>query len=320
MKSETTGEKMKVLDLFSGIGGFSLGLEAAGMQTVAFCEREPFCQAVLKKHWPDVPCHNDITTLDGGYYAGRVDVVCGGYPCQPFSVAGKRLGHADERHLWPEMLRIIQGSKPRWVIAENVAGHIKLGFDEVASSLENEGFTVWPFVIPACAVDAPHKRDRLWIFGYSQHNGSSAAYKPRSTREANDDLSQGAHEAGEPARSTGVRQGMVANTEGKQGGRLQQSRISSDAPSSSDASDFGDFVCEGGVCAKVQRERTFSREPSGGFTQWADGWPVSSPRICGVDDGIPARTHRLKALGNAVVPQIPYIIGQAIIEYERKLA
>lgn len=266
---------MKVLDLFSGIGGFSLGLEAAGMETVAFCEREPFCQAVLKKHWPDVPCHGDVTTLDGSQYAGRVDVVCGGYPCQPFSVAGKQLGHADERHLWPEMLRIIQGSKPRWVIAENVAGHIKLSFDEVASSLENEGFTVWPFVIPACAVDAPHKRDRLWILGYSQHNGSLAAAQPR---------------------------------------------LSPDAPTSSDASDSGDFGCEGGISTTLQRERTFSWEPSGGFTQWADGWPISSPRICGVDDGIPSRTHRLKALGNSVVPQIPYIIGQAIIEYERKVA
>ena len=126
---------MRVLDLFSGIGGFSLGLEAAGMETVAFCEREPFCQAVLKKHWPDIPCHDDVKTLDGSQYAGRVDVVCGGYPCQPFSIAGKQQGHKDERHLWPEMLRIIQGCKPRWVVAENVAGHIELGFDEVAASL-----------------------------------------------------------------------------------------------------------------------------------------------------------------------------------------
>ena len=247
---------MKVLDLFSGIGGFSLGLEAAGMETIAFCEREKFCQKVLKSHWPDVPIYDDVRTLDGSIFNG-VDLVCGGYPCQPFSVAGKQLGHADERHLWPEMLRIIQGSKPRWVIAENVAGHIKLGFDEVAVSLETEGFTVWPLVIPACAVDAPHRRDRLWILGYSQHNGS---------------LSHASH-----------------------------------------ASNFG---CEGSVGEKVQRERTFSREPSGSFTQWANGWPISSPRICGVDDGIPNRTHRLKALGNAVVPQIPFIIGQAIMEYE----
>lgn len=162
---------MRVLDLFSGIGGFSLGLEAAGMKTIAFCEKEPFCRKVLKKHWPEIPCYEDIKTLDGSQFHGTADIVCGGYPCQPFSVAGKRQAEEDERHLWPEMLRIIQGVRPRWVIAENVAGHIELGFDEVAASLESEGFTVWPFVIPACAVDAPHRRDRIWIVAHAKQSG-----------------------------------------------------------------------------------------------------------------------------------------------------
>jgi DNA (cytosine-5)-methyltransferase 1 len=161
---------MKVLDLFSGIGGFSLGLEAAGMETVAFCEKEPFCKAVLKKHWPDVPCHDDIKTFQPE--KGSADVVTGGYPCQPFSQAGRRSGHQDERHLWPEMLRVIRGVRPRWVIAENVIGHISLGFDEVAASLENENFTVWPFIIPACAVDAPHRRYRVWIVAHANSEGS----------------------------------------------------------------------------------------------------------------------------------------------------
>jgi site-specific DNA-cytosine methylase len=157
---------MNVLDLFSGIGGFSLGLEAAGMHTAAFCECDS-SQAVLRKHWPDTPIHPDIRTIDASSYAGTVELVCGGYPCQPFSVAGKRQAQADERHLWPEMLRVIRSVRPRWVVAENVAGHIELGFDEVAASLEAEGFTVWPFVIPACAVDAHHRRDRVWIIAYA---------------------------------------------------------------------------------------------------------------------------------------------------------
>ena len=112
---------MRVLDLFSGIGGFSLGLERAGMKTIAFCEQDEYCQKVLKKHWPDVPIHNDIRELDGTQYRGAVDVVCGGFPCQPFSQAGKRAGKDDDRDLWPEMFRIIREVQPARVIGENVA-------------------------------------------------------------------------------------------------------------------------------------------------------------------------------------------------------
>jgi len=178
---------MKVLDLFSGIGGFSLGLERAGMETVAFCEINPFCQKVLKKHWPGVYVHDDIKTL--GYIhnendcmlvdneanheiiRGSIDVICGGYPCQPFSNAGKRSGAEDDRHLWPEMYRIIKAVRPRWVIAENVAGHISMGLDDVLSDLETENYACWTFVIPACAVDAKHRRDRVWILAYAINSG-----------------------------------------------------------------------------------------------------------------------------------------------------
>jgi DNA (cytosine-5)-methyltransferase 1 len=162
---------MRLLDLFSGIGGFSLGLERAGMQTTAFCEIDPYCRKVLAKHWPGVKIHDDVKQLDGNQYAGAVDVICGGYPCQPFSAAGKQQGEKDPRHLWPEMRRIIREARPRWVIAENVRGHVSLGFDAVASQLEDDGFTVWPFLVPACAVGAPHRRDRLWIVAYASRPG-----------------------------------------------------------------------------------------------------------------------------------------------------
>lgn len=151
-----------VLDLFSGIGGFSLGLERAGMTTVAFCEIDPFCRAVLKKHWPHVPQFEDIRSLRGEQ-VGSVDVVCGGYPCQPFSTAGRRGGAQDDRHLWPEMRRLVEELRPAWVIGENVAGHITLGLDEVLTDLDTLGYASRAFVIPACAVDAPHRRDRVWI-------------------------------------------------------------------------------------------------------------------------------------------------------------
>jgi DNA (cytosine-5)-methyltransferase 1 len=168
---------MRVLDLFSGIGGFSLGLERAGFQTAAFCEIDPYCRKVLAKHWPGVKIHEDVKQLDGSQYAGTIDLICGGYPCQPFSVAGKQKGEKDPRHLWPEMHRIIRQARPRWIIAENVRGHVSLGFDSVASQLEDDGFTIWPFIVPACAVGAPHRRDRLWIIANAQ--SESWLYKRR---------------------------------------------------------------------------------------------------------------------------------------------
>ena len=157
---------MRVLDLFSGIGGFSLGLERAGMETVAFCEFDKNAQLVLKKHWPDVPIFNDVRKLNGKQFEGQsIQIICGGFPCQPFSQAGKRQGDQDDRHLWPEYFRIIQEIRPRWVIGENVAGLINLGLDQVLSDLEGADYSCQTLIIPACAVNAPHRRDRVWIIG-----------------------------------------------------------------------------------------------------------------------------------------------------------
>ena len=156
---------MRVLDLFSGIGGFSLAAHWMGWETVAFCERDKFCQQVLRKHWPNVPIYDDIISFDNPPAA---DLVCGGYPCQPFSQAGKRKGNDDDRALWPAMLAVIAKVRPTWVVAENVAGHISLGLDDVLADLEAEGYATWPLVIPACAVGAPHRRDRVWIVAHAE--------------------------------------------------------------------------------------------------------------------------------------------------------
>ena len=224
---------MRILDLFSGIGGFSLGLHRASekFQTVAFCEQDPFCTQILNKHWPDVPVYPDIRKLTyerlqvdgivadsnvsgrhpqplsspecikGGNHSNTkqsgktngkqkgepsepaertIDIVCGGFPCQPFSQAGKRRGKDDDRDLWPEMLRIIQECQPTWVIGENVAGFVNMELSRTVSDLESEGYEVRTFVLGACAVQAPHQRQRCWIIGRkrdvgnSEHNGSSA--------------------------------------------------------------------------------------------------------------------------------------------------
>ena len=159
---------MRHLDLFSGIGGFALAASWVWPEheVVAFCEQDQFCQKVLSKHWPDVPVNTDIHTLRGDEF-GSIDLVSGGFPCQPYSVAGKRRGAEDDRALWPEMLRIIKEAKPTWVLGENVAGIIKMELDKVLSDLESIGYETRAFVIPACAVNAPHRRDRVWVVAYS---------------------------------------------------------------------------------------------------------------------------------------------------------
>lgn len=163
--------KLRILDLFSGIGGFSLGLERAGMKTVAFCEIDPFCRKVLRKHWPDVPIYEDIRGLNAerlqkdGIWP--IDVICGGFPCQPNSLAGRKRGAADHRDLWPEMCRIIEETRPRWVIGENVANFANMAFTRTKLDLEGRGYEVWPLVIPACAIGALHRRDRVWIIAHA---------------------------------------------------------------------------------------------------------------------------------------------------------
>jgi len=166
--------KLKHLDLFSGIGGFSLGLEATGgFETAAFCDIDLYSRKVLKKHWPHVKQYEDIKGLnyerlkaDGLF---PIDIITGGYPCQPFSVAGRKKGEEDPRHLWPEMFRLIKELRPTWVIGENVSGHIKLGLDTVLENLESEGYSTRTFSISASSVGANHQRERVWIVANSNN-------------------------------------------------------------------------------------------------------------------------------------------------------
>ena len=172
--------KLRHLDLFSGIGGFSLGLESAGLvDTVAFCDFDKYCKQVLKKHWEHVPIYNDVKELnhdrlrtDGIISEEKgIDIITGGYPCQPFSVAGRKKGEEDPRHVWPEMFRLVQELRPTWVIGENVGGHIKLGLDTVLENLESEGYTARTFSISASSIGANHQRERIWTIAHSNELG-----------------------------------------------------------------------------------------------------------------------------------------------------
>ena len=155
------------LDLFSGIGGFALAARWVGINTVAFCEIEPYAQKVLKKNFPNTPIFSDIKKLKRSDINGTVELITGGFPCQPYSVAGRKKGTEDDRDLWPEMFRIIQAFKPTWIIGENVANFVNMAFQRTKTDLESEGYEVQPFIIPACGVNAPHKRDRVWIVAHA---------------------------------------------------------------------------------------------------------------------------------------------------------
>lgn len=223
---------MRKASLFSGIGGIDLAAHWAGMETVVFCEREPFPQKVLQKNFPGVPIIDDVHDFTreelerrGIFGDGRtIDIISAGYPCQPFSHAGQRRGTEDDRHLWPEVKRILEEIRPRWFLGENVAGHITLGLDDVLSDLGGAGYTAQALVIPAAAVGASHKRDRVFIVGYTDSVGRSAGVSDRQERyvsnheERDDKKDQSERErwfAG--AGETGSN---VANAKGEYKGRL----------------------------------------------------------------------------------------------------
>ena len=233
-----------VIDLFSGIGGFALGLEATGyFRTIQFVENEKWCQKILNKNFPEVPIHDDIKTYNT-YKGVEADVVVGGFPCQPFSVAGKQKAIQDDRHLWPDMFRVIKETKPTWIIGENVRNIVSISegmvLEQVYLDLESEGYEVQSFIIPASAVNAPHQRYRTWI---------------------------------------------VAHTDSQRGCLWETDR--------QDAED----VRQSPRC-KVTGNWDFE------------------PNVGRVANGIPYRVDRLKGLGNAIVPQIAYQIGKAIMEAE----
>ena len=208
--------KLKVLDLFSGIGGFSLGLHSTGIfDTIKFVEFDKYCQKVLNKNFPNIPIEGDIRNVKGTEF--EADVITGGFPCQPFSVAGKQKGTNDNRYLWPEMFRLIKEIKPEFVIGENVQGIINLQdgmvLRQVLNDLEGEGFEVQCFLIPASGIGAWHQRNRTWIIGHSKHNGLLASEKRSRDKKINGGTSEGQNQTIESERTSGsTNDGNVSNT------------------------------------------------------------------------------------------------------------
>ena len=343
---------MKVLDLFSGIGGFSYGLDQVGFKTVAFCEMDQYCKLVLQKHWKGVKIYNDIKELKGEEVIkelGTIDIITGGFPCQPFSIAGSRKGTDDNRHLWPEMFRLIKELKPRWIIGENVRNIISIEdgmvFENVCTDLEGEGYEVRAFNIPAAGIGAPHKRERIWIVANSRRTlrergkfkgenanegkEENANQYQRSSSTSTDNvadtytrLSNGSVEkvqSGRQTFDTSSQRTDVANSTSKGlerqfGSKLQGTRErfthGSQTINSNVANADGERQQEQCGPESIQKERN---EPQRSSSQERHtGWEFE-PDVGRVANGISGRVHRLKALGNSIVPQIAKEIGRAIM-------
>jgi DNA (cytosine-5)-methyltransferase 1 len=304
---------LRHLDLFSGIGGFALAARmVGGYETVGFCEIDPYCQAVLRKHWPDVPIYDDVRSVSRGRLradgvgadvadadcAGRawsaeraaaesreaevsrrhdavrcgatgIDIITGGFPCQPFSQAGKRMGREDDRHLWPEYRRIVQELRPAWVLGENVPGIVTMELDNVLADLEGLGYSAVTFSVPACAVGAPHIRERIWIVAHAD----------------------------------------LAGPQGRDGAELRE-RAGECAAGKGGASDVG--YTSGEHQAGAHDLRPGQVEPRGTGRGIDPDWWLAEPDVGRVAHGVSARVDRLRALGNAIIPQVAAIFLQAI--------
>ena len=284
---------MRHVDLCSGIGGFALGFQWAGLSyPVLFCDTEPWCRKVLNKHWPDVPIAEDVKELanDPDGLVPDCSIITAGYPCQPFSVAGDRRGQDDDRHIWPEIFTIIKAKRSTWCIFENVFGHISMGLDEVLSDLEGENYAVRPFVIPACAVDAPHRRDRVWIIARNVENAGHRTGRHKWIAERGQDASGewAAHTS--KASGSGKQSETLANADSK---RLQGGKKTRNT-------------------SQIWKKRNKQLTRRNKFPKGQNWLP--EPPVGRVANGIPRRVDRLRGLGNAIVPQIAQRIGETILE------
>lgn len=330
---------MNHLDLFSGIGGFALAARWAGFKTVGFVEIDPFCQKVLAKHWPDVPIHSDVKAFNAKFLYGQITLLTGGFPCQPFSVAGKKKGIDDDRYLWPEMLRIIRECQPAWVVGENVPGIIP-NLDPILESLEAEGYDWRAFLIPANAVHAPHKRERLWIVAHRNSERLDIGVNNRQERYVQIDWQrhiekiQSEWPQFQPVswKAFNAQEwlGFTADTnsyECNQG--TENNDAVTERPEWQIASaKIGDVVINANSKPSPQADTGISairREQNARHTDTRQhrsdcpvfNWEKDQPPIPGVDDGIPQGLDRNKSLGNAIVPQVVLPIMLMIAEIEK---
>ena len=298
---------LKLLDLFSGIGGFSLGFERTNrIKTIAFCEKDKFCQTVLKKHWKDIKIYDDIRNINGSEI--KADIITGGFPCQPFSVAGKRRGKDDDRYLWDETIRVVAETKPRWFVGENVDGIINIAngsiLQQIQKDLEKENFQVQSLVIPASGVGAWHQRKRVWIIGYSNCNSNAKTQQRGNGKEnsfskkywSKDSTVQFAGGTNNNSLSNSISELSNGCSGSSRNSTKEQQRLDSDK--------------------KRNRNKIWSKAER--CSKQIQSWWQTQSKLCGVPDGVSTELHkdrqnRIKALGNSIVPEIAYLIANSII-------
>jgi DNA (cytosine-5)-methyltransferase 1 len=311
---------MKHGSLFSGIGGFDLAAEWMGWENVFHCEWMEFPRKVLDYHFPNADSHIDICKTDFKKYANKIDILTGGFPCQPFSLAGKRKGTDDERYLWGEMLRAIQEIKPKYVIAENVYGITNIDgglvFQQVCLDLENQGYEIQAFIVPACAKNAPHRRDRCWFVAYdNERNGKTIGFQTRWQKHL-DGIEEQKYAANAKSKRS---RGLLI-------GKKQTHTVNGIIGSNGDATDTNgtnnQTRSHGKILGQSHRQKTDGHSNVERTNQW-ENFPTQSP-VCGGDDGIPYeldgitfskwRKESIKGYGNAIVPQIARQLFQIIQE------
>jgi len=293
------------LDLFAGMGGFSLAASWTGVvEPAGFCELDPWCQRVLAKHWPGVPIHDDITTLTAADLDrfGRIDLVTGGFPCQPFSVAGKRAGASDDRALWPAMAAVIAECRPTYVLGENVPGIVSMELDVCLADLGALGYACRAVVVPAVGIDAPHRRERVWILAH--HDGGAAGQPERIRGRASQAIAGiGGSDVADPD-GKGQRQPTISGQEERLWPAVDGT-VAPDADSGRWRESLRADAAPGAFPEAIGAQGASGPGPSGPN----DGWRwVPEPAVRRVVDGLPGELdrHRLKGLGNAIVPQVAY--------------
>ena len=346
--------QLNVLDLFSGIGGFSVGLEATGkFKTIGFCEQDKFCQKVLRKHWSDVPIYEDIKKLDARKI--KADVVVGGFPCQSFSIAGKQKGKEDERYLWDEMFRVIKEVQPRWIIGENVQNLINIADGQILqgihNDLESENYEVQTFNISASSQGAWHKRSRVWIVAANTNSGLSIGENQKiQTRgntfdNGNSDMAnsnierlEGSNRSLSSEHERDKRRDshehsdekIMANSSSE---RLERHRREHELREDSEEGKVSRSSEDVANSERIRQQGpgkpigpSNTKTDSNGKTSWFDhgsereeGWWDVEPNVGRVAHGISGRVHRLKGLGNSIVPQIAEEIGKALIKAEHEM-
>jgi DNA (cytosine-5)-methyltransferase 1 len=334
--------------LFSGIGGFDLAAEWMGWENKFHCEWNEFGQKVLKYYWPGAESFSDITKTDFTKYANSIDILTGGFPCQPFSVAGERQGVNDPRHLFPQMLRAIREISPRWVVGENVRGLTNWNggvvFDEVQADLEAEGYEITPFLLPACGVNAPHRRDRIWFIAFKNTDGIRWASKQRQSQPCERRFGVFGTGNNERVQTDNDNVGFTSDTENLRhsSGKKNDSGNAGEFYQDQQRQHQADGREPGGRSGNVTNSQRLGQQGSwrserpgnkkafgNGKASWSDndgGWPTQSP-LCDGNDGISERLdsvtfskwrqESIKGGGNAIVPQVAFQIFKAIEQYDR---